>query len=119
MLAATHQSQQPQPSSSARPTSAPNVAAGVACGAGVAILGAALWAGLAYATHYRLSLIGLGIGLGIAFAFRRFGLSGQAFAIVAAILALSGCAIGDVGAGSLIVSLDTGSVLSSLRPRLR
>jgi hypothetical protein len=72
------------------------------------MLGAALWAGLAYATHYRLSLLGVGIGLGIAFVFKRFGLSGQAFAIVAAMVALSGCALGDIGAGSLIVSSDTG-----------
>ena len=108
MLAATQQAQEPQPSSATRPTSSRNTVAGVACGVGVAILGAALWAGLAYATHYRLSLLGVGIGLGIAFVFKRFGLSGQAFAIVAALLALSGCALGDIGAGSLIVSSDTG-----------
>src|SRR4029077_19698482 len=90
MLAATRPAmfaamQQPQqPSSAPRPAPSRNAVAGVACGVGVAILGAALWAGLAYATHYRLSLIGVGIGLGIAFVFKRFGLCGQAFAIVAA-----------------------------------
>jgi hypothetical protein len=90
------------------PTSPRDPVTGIAAGVGVSILGAALWAGLADASHYRLSLIGLVIGLGIAFVFRRFGLSGSAFAIVAAVLAVGGCALGDIGAGALIVSSQTG-----------
>jgi hypothetical protein len=106
-LPAAGQYETPSPSVS-RPVSSRDPATGIAAGVGVAILGAALWAGLADASHYRLSLIGLAIGLGIAFVFRRFGLSGPAFAVVAAVLAVGGCALGDIGAGALIVSSQTG-----------
>jgi hypothetical protein len=92
--------------------------AGIAGGVGVAIVGAALWAGIAGLTLYRLSLIGLVIGLGMAFVFARFGLRGPAFAIVAAALAVGGCALGDLGAGTLIVSsragVSPGAVLTSI-----
>jgi hypothetical protein len=92
--------------------------AGIAGGVSVAIVGAALWAGIAGLTHYRLGLVGLVIGLGVAFVFARFGLRGPAFAIVAAALAVSGCALGDIGAGTLIVSsragVSPGAVLTSI-----
>jgi hypothetical protein len=92
--------------------------AGIAGGVGVAIVGAALWAGIAGLTLYRLSLIGLVIGLGMAFVFARFGLRGPAFAIVAAALAVGGCALGDLGAGILIVSskagVSPGAILTSI-----
>jgi hypothetical protein len=99
-------------------TLARDAMAGIAGGVGVAIVGAALWAGIAGLTLYRLSLIGLVIGLGMAFVFARFGLRGPAFAIVAAALAVGGCALGDLGAGILIVSsragVSPGAVLTSI-----
>jgi hypothetical protein len=95
-----------------------DLVAGIASGVGVAIVGAALWAGIAGLTLYRLSLTGLVIGMGMAFVFARFGLRGRAFAVMAAALAVGGCALGDIGAGTLIVSskagVSPGAVLTSI-----
>lgn len=81
---------------------------GIAGGVGAAILGAALWAGTADVTHYRLGLVGVAIGWGVAFVFTRFGLRGATFAMAAAALTVGGCALGDVGAGTLILSSRAG-----------
>ena len=104
--------QEPQPSSATRPTSSRNTLAGVACGVGVAI-GRSAMGGARVCDPLPFSLLGVGIGLGIAFLFKRFGLSGQAFAIVAALLAFSGCALGDIGAGVSSFRRTRGSAPSS------
>jgi hypothetical protein len=111
---------QPAPPSlrAAPPDPARNLLAGIAGGIAVAIAGAALWAGIADATHYRLGVIGLAIGVGIAWVFARFGLRGPTFAIVAATLAVAGCVLGDIGAGTLIVAsrdaIGAGTVLTTI-----
>jgi hypothetical protein len=99
-----------------RPT--PRPVAGVAAGIVAAIVGAAIWAGVVDSTHNRLSIIGLAIGFAVGLAFLRFGLRGPFFAIVAGFLAVGGCALGDIGAGTLLVSsqvhVGVGTVLTKV-----
>jgi uncharacterized membrane protein len=91
---------------------------GIAAGIGVALVGAAMWAGAVQATHNRLSIIGILIGFAMAFVFVRFGLRGALFAILAALLAVAGCALGDIAAGTLLVSsqvhVGVGTVLTKV-----
>ncbi len=70
------------------------------------ILGAALWAGIADATLHRLIFVGLATGVVMGFVFRRFGLKGPLYAIVAALLTAAACALGDAVGGTLIVAAD-------------
>ena len=96
----------------------PRPLAGVAAGVGVALVGAAIWAGAVQATHNRLSIIGILIGFAMALVFLRFGLRGAQFAILAALLAVGGCALGDIAAGTLLVSsqvhVGVGTVLTKV-----
>ena len=116
MLVAAQQATPPL--RAAPPGPARNLPAGIAGGIAVAIAGAALWAGIAEATHYRLGLVGLAIGVGVAWVFARFGLRGPTLAIVAATLAVAGCVLGDIGAGTLIVAsrdaIGAGTVLTTI-----
>lgn len=70
------------------------------------ILGAAVWAGIADATLHRLIFIGLATGFVMGLVFRRFGLKGPLYAIVAGLLTIAGCALGDAVGGTLIVAAD-------------
>jgi hypothetical protein len=96
----------------------PRPLAGVAAGIGMAFVGAAIWAAAVDSTHNRLSIIGLAIGFAVAFVFMRFGLKGALCAVVAALLAVGGCALGDLGAGALLVSsqvhVGVGTVLTKV-----
>ena len=96
----------------------PRPLAGVGAGIGVAFVGAAIWAGAVQTTHNRLSIIGILIGFAMAVVFMRFGLRGGLFAILAALLALAGCALGDMAAGTLLVSsqvhVGVGTVLAKV-----
>jgi hypothetical protein len=96
----------------------PKPLAGIAAGVGVAVVGAAIWAGVVDSTQNRLSIIGVAIGFGVGFAFLRFGLRGPLFAILAGLLAVGGCALGDIGAGTLLVAsqlhVGVGTVLTKV-----
>jgi hypothetical protein len=70
------------------------------------ILGAGLWAGIADATLHRLIFIGLATGVVMGLVFRRFGLKGPLYAILAALLTVAACALGDAVGGTLIVAAD-------------
>jgi hypothetical protein len=70
------------------------------------IIGAGVWAGIADATLHRLIFVGLGTGVVMGLVFRRFGLKGPLYAILAAFLTVAGCALGDAVGGTLIVAAD-------------
>jgi hypothetical protein len=70
---------------------------GLLAGAGVAVLGAVLWAVVVYLTKYEVGLIAVVIGYGVGFVVHRVsGVASQATAIGAALLAAVGILIGFV-----------------------
>ncbi len=46
---------------------------GLLAGAGAALLGAIVWAGLVYVTHYELGIVAVGVGYGVGYAVHRIG----------------------------------------------
>jgi hypothetical protein len=70
------------------------------------ILGAGVWAGIADATLHRLIFIGLATGFVMSLVFRRSGLKGPLYGVLAALLTVAACALGDAVGGTLIVAAD-------------
>ncbi len=74
-----------------------NLVLGVVAGAAAAIVGALVWAGIAYATNMVIGYIAIGIGFLVGLAMRKFGRgSTQVFGLAGAALALAGCLLGDL-----------------------
>ena len=97
-----------------------SLALGAGAGIVAAVVGAALWAGITYATGWQAGIIAVGIGFLVGYAVRSFGRGvDRSFGIIGAVLALGGCLAGnllvacvsiaeyqDVGLGSVIGTLD-------------
>jgi hypothetical protein len=74
-----------------------NFALAALAGIGAAVAGAILWAVFTYATNYELGLIAVAIGALVGFAVRKAGNGDTAnFAILGAVCAAFGCALGIV-----------------------
>ena len=74
-----------------------NIAMGVAAGAVAAILGAAAWAVVTVLTKYQIGWMAVGVGFLVGIAVRTFGKGlDRIFGIIGAVLALLGCALGNL-----------------------
>ncbi len=89
---------QPQPQTFVVPAAPPsNLPLGIVAGALAAVLGAIVWAAIAYATDMVIGYIAIGVGFLVVLAMRRFGRgSTQVYGVAGAALALAGCVLGDV-----------------------
>ena len=83
----------------------PCFGAALACGAAVAVVGAAAWAAVTFATDLQIGWMAVGIGAGVGVAMRRAGRgAGARLRVPAAALALFGCLAGNLLATVAYVS---------------
>lgn len=76
---------------------ASNLPLGVVAGLGAAIVGAAIWAAITAATDYQIGFMAIGVGFLAGFAVRLVGKGAEPiFGIAGAVLALLGCALGNL-----------------------
>ena len=84
----------------------------IGAGAAAGLIGAAIWAGVAYATHREVGLVAWGIGalvgLGVRFAAREW--EGAAPGAIAAGVALLAVVLGKYAAVSLVVGKELGNI---------
>ena len=79
------------------PTASGDPLRGLLVGAGVAVVGAILWALVVYLTKYEIGLIAVAIGYAVGYVVHRVGgVASQTTAIVAAVLAAGGIVLGFV-----------------------
>jgi len=75
----------------------PNLALGTLAGIGAALLGAVIWAVVTVLTHAQIGWMAVGVGFLVAWAVRTLGKGrSQAFGVIGAVLALLGCALGNL-----------------------
>src|SRR5262247_16655 len=74
-----------------------NLPAGALAGLAAALLGAAIWAGITYATHFQIGWMAVGVGFLVGIAVRSVGKGiDSVFGIVGAAFSLLGCAVGNL-----------------------
>lgn len=96
-----------------------NLAMGCVAGLLAAAVGAALWAGISYATDYQIGWMAVGVGLLVGVAVRQLGKGiDRVFGIVGAALALLGCLAGNLLTVLLVVSREKGVPFLELVSRL-
>lgn len=98
---------------------ASNLPLGALAGLGAAIAGAAIWAAITAATEYQIGWMAIGVGFLVGFAVRLVGKGTEpTFGVAGAVLALLGCALGNLLTISWFVAQDAGdpffSTLASL-----
>ncbi|MDR1280514.1 MAG: hypothetical protein LBK99_06795 [Opitutaceae bacterium] len=73
----------------------PNLILAVIAGCAAALIGALVWAGVAYATGYRIGWMAVGIGFLVGFAVRFGRGDSETYNLIGAVLALLGCMAGN------------------------
>lgn len=74
-----------------------NIVIGGVAGLVAALVGAASWAAITYFTNYQIGFMAVGIGYLVGIVMLKFGHGqSQAFGILAAVLAVAGCLIGNL-----------------------
>jgi hypothetical protein len=82
-----------------------NLPLGIGAGGCAAVIGAVVWAGIAYATGYVIGYIAIGIGFLVGLAIRKFGRgTTQVYGLAGGALALAGCLLGDLFTGIAMAS---------------
>ena len=100
-----------------------NLVNGIVAGTLSAVVGAAIWAGITIMTEYQIGWIALGIGFVVGYSVQLAGKGlDTIFGIVGGVLALTGCALGNIGIIAYFVATGEGismlDVLSQLDPAI-
>lgn len=96
-----------------------NLLLGVLAGAVAALVGAALWAGVAIAIGYQIGYMAVAVGFLVGFAMRHLGKGiDQAFGVAGAVLALLGCALGNLFSVCAFLSRQEGVPFFEVLSRL-
>jgi hypothetical protein len=94
---------------------ASNLPLGVAAGFGAAIVGAAIWAVITAASGYQIGWMAIGVGFLVGFAIRLAGKGTEpTFGVAGAVLALLGCALGNLLTFAWIASQQIGEPFFSV-----
>jgi len=98
-----------------------NLAGGVLAGLAAAMVGAAIWAAITFATHYQIGWMAVGVGFLVGFAIRSIGKGiDRVYGYLGAGLSLLGCAAGNLLTVCSVVSQQQDmpilDVLSRLTP---
>lgn len=96
-----------------------NLPLGAIAGAAAALVGAAAWAGITVATGYQIGFMAIGVGFLVGFAVRIAGRGvSTPFGVIGAVLALAGCALGNLLAVTAIVAAANDVSLLEALPQL-
>jgi len=102
------------------PVAAPsNLMFAVAAGVVAMLVGTAIWVGITVATNFQIGYMAVGVGFLVGLAMRFAGRGvGQPYHVIGAVLALLGCALGNLFTGCVLVAreyqVSFGEVLSKL-----
>ena len=100
-------SQQRPPLGASKPES--NLALGTLAGIGAAIVGAGIWAAITALTSFQIGWMAIGVGFLVGFAVRLVGKGTEpVFGVVGALLALVGCALGNLLTYAWFIAADQG-----------
>lgn len=96
-----------------------NFSMGLVGGSVAALIGAIIWAAITYTTNFQIGFMALGVGFLVGYAVRYMGKGiDKQFGIFGAVLALLGCALGNLLTGCVIISrhyeVSISQVLGSL-----
>lgn len=79
------------------PENRENMLVGGAAGLAAALVGAAVWAAITYYTNYQIGFMAIGVGYLVGLSMQKTGHgSSTAFGVLAAVLAVSGCILGNL-----------------------
>jgi len=96
-----------------------NLTLGSAAAALGALLGALVWAVVTVVTKFQIGFMAIGVGLLVGLAMRQFGKGiDKTFGVVAAVLALFGCALGNLFAVCGLVAAQEGMSVTEVLSRL-
>ena len=105
---------QPPPNTPIITETEPNPVLGVLAGLIAAVLGAATWAVVTVVTHAQIGWMAVGVGFLVAWAVRTFGRGrSQSFGVIGAVLALLGCALGNLLSGAAFLAEAQSEPLAS------
>lgn len=75
----------------------PNMLMALLAGFMASILGAVIWGGITYVTHYKIGIVAIGVGFVVGWAVKYFGNgSTMAYGIIGAFFAFLGCVLGNL-----------------------
>lgn len=95
-----------EPIPAVAPAPAGGFGKGLAAAVGAAIVGAILWAVITVTSDYRIGVVAVGIGFLVGLAVERFGGGDARLPVIAALIALLGCLLGDLLADAHIIAKD-------------
>src|SRR5215472_894450 len=82
-----------------------NLAGGALAGLAAALIGAAIWAGITFATNYQIGWMAVGVGFLVGYAIRTIGRGiDRVYGYLGAGLSLLGCAVGNLLTVCAVVS---------------
>jgi hypothetical protein len=96
-----------------------NLVFAFAAGVVAMLVGTAIWVGITVATNFQIGYMAVGVGFLVGLAMRFAGRGvGQPYHLIGAVLALAGCALGNLFTGCVLVAraeeVSFGKVLSAL-----
>ena len=92
-----------------------NIVVGAAAGLAAALLGAAVWAAVTYFTKYQIGFMAVGVGYLVGWAMRRAGNGhSTAFGVVATVLAILGCLVGNLLSSCAFIADETQVPMTSI-----
>ena len=97
------------PSANLREPVAPssNLMLGVAAGLVAMLVGTAIWVGVTVATNFQIGYMAVGVGFLVGLAMRFAGRGeGRPYQVIGAVLALLGCALGNLFTGCVLVARE-------------
>ncbi len=96
-----------------------NLVNGIAAGLFSSVVGAGIWAGIAIMSEYQIGWIAVAIGFAVGYSVRLAGKGlDRIFGIVGGVLALAGCALGNLGIVIYYVALAEGVEFMEVLPIL-
>ena len=83
----------------------PNTGLAILAGLLACVVGAVIWAVITVVTHVQIGWVAIGVGFLVAWSVRTFGKGrSQAFGVIGAVLALLGCALGNLLSASAFLA---------------
>ena len=100
-----------------------SLTAGLAAGAVAALVSAGVWAAITAITDFQIGWMAIGVGCLVGYAIRTFGKGiDKSFGVMGAVLAVLGCALGNLLSVCIMISQQEGvpilSVISVLTPEI-
>jgi hypothetical protein len=92
-----------------------NLLMGILAGGAAAVLGAAIWAGISYATGSQLAWVAIGVAILVGWSVRQLGRGiDTIFGIIGAVLAMASCLLGNILSITVLIAQDLETPLTEV-----